>query len=106
VTSREADIARIHQEVSPDETLDQIVSLNPFKSRDVSAFQPFFGSGFDVVDLPYWTEAAMLSEAGVNAVVFGPGQIAQAHTPNEFVTGEQLLKAIPVYQRALSGEFV
>ena len=55
------------------------------------------------MDLPFWTEAALLSEAGVNSVVFGPGHLDQAHKPNEYVTGEQLMLARSVYARALSG---
>ena len=56
------------------------------------------------VDLPYWTEAALLSEAGVNAVVLGPGDVDQAHKPNEFVSTSQLIDAAKIYKRALSGE--
>ena len=58
--------------------------------------------GLEPIDLPYWTEAAMLSEAGVNAVVFGPGHVDQAHKPNEYVETGQLLTAAKVYAAALS----
>ncbi|MCJ8268634.1 MAG: acetylornithine deacetylase, partial [Psychrosphaera sp.] len=40
----------------------------------------------------FWTEAALFSQAGLTAVVFGPGDIAQAHTANEWVLIEQLEK--------------
>jgi len=43
-----------------------------------------------VIDLDFWTEAALLAEAGVEAVVFGPGDITQAHAPDEFVTDADL----------------
>lgn len=38
----------------------------------------------------YGTEASFFQEAGVPSVVCGPGSIAQAHKPDEFVSLEQL----------------
>jgi acetylornithine deacetylase len=38
----------------------------------------------------YGTEAGLFQKMGVPSVICGPGDIAQAHTPNEFVTLEQL----------------
>ena len=38
----------------------------------------------------FWTEASLFSEAGLTAIVFGPGDIAQAHTADEWVEIEQL----------------
>ena len=38
----------------------------------------------------FWTEASLFSQAGLTALVYGPGDIAQAHTADEFVTLEQL----------------
>jgi len=38
----------------------------------------------------FWTEASVFSQAGLTAFVYGPGDIAQAHTADEFVTLEQL----------------
>lgn len=37
----------------------------------------------------YGTEAGQFQEAGYSAVICGPGDIAQAHQPNEFITIEQ-----------------
>ena len=37
----------------------------------------------------YGTEAGQFQAAGYSAVVCGPGDIAQAHQPNEFITVEQ-----------------
>ena len=42
----------------------------------------------DAVD--FWTEAALFSAAGCTALVYGPGDIAQAHTADEWVALEQL----------------
>ncbi|WP_298579981.1 acetylornithine deacetylase [uncultured Luteimonas sp.] len=38
----------------------------------------------------FWTEASLFSQAGLTALVFGPGDIAQAHTADEWVSLEQL----------------
>ncbi len=39
----------------------------------------------DVYTVPYGTEASHFQAAGVSSVVCGPGDIAQAHQPNEFI---------------------
>jgi len=38
----------------------------------------------------FWTEAALFSAAGYTAFVFGPGDIAQAHAADEWVSLDQL----------------
>lgn len=38
----------------------------------------------------FWTEASLFSQAGYDAFVFGPGDIAQAHTADEWVALSQL----------------
>lgn len=38
----------------------------------------------------FWTEAALFSAAGYTAFVYGPGDIAQAHTADEWVSLDQL----------------
>ncbi len=50
----------------------------------------------------FWTEAALFSRAGLNALVFGPGDIKQAHTADEWVALEQLAAAAAHYQRILA----
>ncbi|PKM02408.1 MAG: acetylornithine deacetylase, partial [Gammaproteobacteria bacterium HGW-Gammaproteobacteria-5] len=38
----------------------------------------------------FWTEASLFSAAGLTAMVFGPGDIAQAHSADEWVALDQL----------------
>ncbi len=38
----------------------------------------------------FWTEASLFSQAGLTAFVYGPGDIAQAHTADEWVELSQL----------------
>ena len=40
--------------------------------------------------LDFWTEAALWSARGVDAIVIGPGDIAQAHAADEFVSLDDL----------------
>ena len=49
------------------------------------------------VGVPYGTHASRIASAGVPSVVFGPGDIAQAHTVNEWIDLEQLRQATEVY---------
>jgi acetylornithine deacetylase len=58
----------------------------PFATIDVAAFAPLLGTRAETpVDLAFWTEAALMAGAGIDAVVFGPGEIDQAHGPDEYV---------------------
>lgn len=103
VGARESALYGIATALDPEANISTIVSLSPFASLDINAFAPVFGDSFSPADLPYWTEAAMLSEAGVNCVVYGPGDVDQAHKPNEFVTGAHLTEAMQAYGRAIEG---
>ncbi len=47
----------------------------------------------DTVSLPYATEAGQFQQAGMSAIVCGPGFIAQAHQPDEFIDKDQLVAA-------------
>lgn len=96
VRVREADIYALADGAE----LDTIVAFEPFATKDMTAFTDVFGST-EIVDLPYWTEAAMLSEAGINTVVYGPGNLEQAHKPNEYVEIAQLESATKIYAAAL-----
>jgi acetylornithine deacetylase len=56
------------------------------EARDLAdALQLPIGNAVD-----FWTEASLFSQAGMTALVFGPGDIAQAHTADEWVSLEQL----------------
>ncbi|HEX7804308.1 MAG TPA: acetylornithine deacetylase [Pseudoxanthomonas sp.] len=47
----------------------------------------------------FWTEASLFSQAGLTALVYGPGDIAQAHTADEWVSLEQLQHYTATLQR-------
>jgi acetylornithine deacetylase len=76
-----------------------VAAANPaFATRDLAAFGPLLGEAVKTpADLGFWTEAARVSERGIDAVVFGPGDIAQAHGADEFVTIGDLERASAVF---------
>ncbi|NYI20069.1 acetylornithine deacetylase [Xanthomonas arboricola] len=63
----------------------------------------------DALDLPignavdFWTEASLFSAGGYTALVYGPGDIAQAHTADEFITLEQLQRYAESVHRIING---
>jgi len=63
----------------------------------------------DALDLPignavdFWTEASLFSAAGYTALVYGPGDIAQAHAADEWVALEQLDTVGAAYLRMMGG---
>ena len=53
----------------------------------------------------FWTEAALFSREGIAAVVYGPGDIAQAHTAGEWVALRDLAarrRRLPAHPRRTS----
>jgi acetylornithine deacetylase len=50
----------------------------------------------------FWTEAALFSEAGLDTIVYGPGDIAEAHCADEHVPRGHLREALETYERILS----
>ncbi len=66
----------------------------PFATRDLASFEPLLGDVARApIDLGFWTEAALLTARGIDAVVLGPGDIARAHAPDEWVDVDELHRA-------------
>ena len=112
--------------VLPQEAVAQFQSLAPRAER-VDWEPGFFGSALpagsaDTADLlrasgealaarlglplgpavDFWTEAALFSARGYAAIVYGPGDIAQAHTQNEWVALTELARAAATYHKLLT----
>ena len=59
-------------------------------------------SGSAVVEAAHYaTDAGIYNSVGVPTVVFGPGDIAQAHTESEYIELEQLHQAVSIIERFL-----
>ena len=55
------------------------------------------GEETHVTGVPYGTDAGPLGEKGMPCLVIGPGDIAQAHTKDEWVELDQVTRAVEVY---------
>jgi acetylornithine deacetylase len=81
----------------------EVPLMNPsFATHSPEAFRALLGEVMDgAIDLGFWTEAAVLSEAGIDAVVFGPGDIGRAHRADERVPVAELERARDLLVAAL-----
>jgi acetylornithine deacetylase len=56
------------------------------------------GARARIIGLPYWTDAAILvNEAKIPTCLFGAGDIAVAHGPDEYVRIDEVIKAAGIY---------
>ncbi len=76
-------------------TLKVVQAEGPLDNR-----RPFVASKNAV---PYWTDAAVLHEAGINTVVYGGGSIKQAHKADEFIRIASLQKATEFLKKMMGG---
>jgi acetylornithine deacetylase len=99
----------------PEDLLDALTALAPHPERvrwtpgflapPLAPLEPGLAADLglppaDPVD--FWTEAALFSEAGIPALVYGPGDIAEAHTAGEWVRLSELAEAETAYERLFS----
>ena len=78
-------------------------ALSPKGSEEI---QRLLGAAIDAVHgqhkvhpVPYGTDAATLAFAGIPSVVFGPGDIAKAHTIDEWVPLDEVETASNILYR-------
>ena len=71
--------------------------LEPWLGRSSDAVARVRGTEPEVVGVPYGTDAGPLGAGGLPCAVFGPGDIAQAHTRDEWVDLDQVAQAALAY---------
>jgi acetylornithine deacetylase len=60
------------------------------------------GTEAAVIGVPYWTDGALLSMLGsIHTCLFGPGDISQAHSADEYVSLENVLTSARVYREII-----
>ena len=64
-----------------------------------------WGERSPVEGLPCWTDAALLSAAGIPAICFGPGDIGLAHSAEEYVEIDEIERATVVLSEFVSEWF-
>ncbi|UMA64304.1 acetylornithine deacetylase [Roseivivax marinus] len=80
------------------ETIGEVVGLEPMDDNMARALvaQLTGGNSADVV--PFGTEAGLFQELGMSVVVCGPGSIAQAHKPDEYISRTQLSECLTMLE--------
>jgi len=68
-----------------------------------NAQQAVLGTASPCVGAHYGTDGSKLAAVGIETVVCGPGNIAQAHTKAEFVEVEQANLAVRLYDKLIQG---
>lgn len=52
-------------------------------------------------EVGFWTDAALFSKSGIASIVFGAGNIGQAHAENEYVEKDELKKAQIIFEKIM-----
>lgn len=94
------------QRLAPETGIDiQITNEVPaFEAGAASGIVPWalkLAGQNDTFAVCYATEASLFQGGGAPAVVIGPGDIAQAHTPNEFIAVSELEKCLAFLGRVV-----
>ncbi len=75
----------------------ELPGTKPLAEAVSAAVATVTGSTPQLHGVPYGTDAGPLAEAGLPCLVFGPGDIAQAHTKDEWVELDQVRTAADAY---------
>ena len=87
----------LHPPLLVDEALDTPASATV--ARVACQTLAAMGLNPELCGVPYGSDASKLSRAGVPSIVFGPGNIDQAHAADEWVETDQVLKALDFYRQ-------
>ncbi|MBA3453351.1 MAG: M20/M25/M40 family metallo-hydrolase [Deltaproteobacteria bacterium] len=93
------EVAAIVAAIDPAITVETELEHVPFACDALADLVRPFAARVGTLD--FWTEAAMWSEHGANAIVIGPGDIAQAHAADEWVALADLDWAIALFRAVL-----
>src|SRR5580692_31904 len=87
------------------EWVSQTVGLAASETDAIVRWAMQLSRNSQVGKVSYGTEGGLFQKMGVPSVICGPGDIAQAHRPNEFVALEQLAQCERFMDRILDGGF-
>jgi acetylornithine deacetylase len=99
-------LAREMQAVDPESGIDlvwasQTVGLAASETDAIVRWAMQLSNNSSVGKVSYGTEAGLFQKMGVPTVICGPGDIAEAHRPNEFVALDQLAQCETFMNRIL-----
>ena len=83
------------------EPLSAIPVLDTGPEAEVVALAQELSGSHEIGKVSFGTEASQFHRAGIPTVVCGPGSIAQAHKPNEYVTLDQMAQCEAFLRRLM-----
>ena len=97
-------IEQVMQSVAPEsgfrfETICEVPSFLGSADDPVTRLAQRLSGHADITQVAFGTEAGLFKQAGIPTVVCGPGHIAQAHQPDEYVSLAQLAQCEAFMQR-------
>ncbi|HEX4422410.1 MAG TPA: M20/M25/M40 family metallo-hydrolase [Kofleriaceae bacterium] len=93
------EVARVAAAIDPKIELLTMLDHAPFACDALADHVRKFVTSVGTLD--FWTEAALWAEHGKDAIVIGPGNIAQAHAADEFVSLDDLEWAVSLFRSLL-----
>jgi acetylornithine deacetylase len=98
-----AEIAAAAAAIDPGILIEQVIDHAPFQCQRPDPLRTLLAGHVDAfVPLDFWTEAALYAARGIDAVVVGPGDIAQAHAADEWVALADLDWAVTLLGDAMT----
>ncbi len=93
------EVAQLAAAIDPEIAIATSIAHEPFRCDALAELvRPFVRA---IGPLDFWTEAALYAARGLDAIVIGPGDIAQAHGADEWVALADLDWAIALYRALL-----
>ena len=81
------------------EIIGEVVGLVPMAVNEARDLVARLTGGNTAETVPFGTEAGLFQQMGTHVVVCGPGDIAQAHKPDEFLERNQLGQCLSMLER-------
>ena len=74
-----------------------IPAEHPIVQTMLSAGELVLDKKMEIFGVPFWGDAGVLHDSGVTTILFGPGEVSDAHTANERVNLTNVYKAAKIY---------
>ena len=101
-TKLEPEMRRTHAAAGFEiEQLSEIPMLDTGAESEIVALAQELSGNHDIAKVSFGTEGSQFQRAGIPTVVCGPGSVAQAHKPNEYVTLDQIAKCDAFLRRLM-----